>query len=155
MKLFQFWLMVTGLTLNQFNFANAQDINFDDLKRQGRPLSKTVTITGLADEAKSNLSRFDEIDSSRVAQREVDMRASAERYQTQGKAGQGQFTCTFRCQAGNGEIRGPYSQRFGGATRNQAENEIKKSADELCRRMRGDGAIFKNVTMSTRDEKCE
>ena len=102
--------------------------------------------SALAAEARSNLSRFDEIDNSHVAQREVDMRASAERYQTQGKGGQGQFSCTFRCKAGSGEVRGPYSQRFSDATRNQAENEIKRTADELCRRMYGDGAIFKNVS---------
>lgn len=88
MKLFQYCSLVAGLTLIHFNVVNAQDINFDDLKRQGRPLAKTVVISGLAAEAKSNLSRFDEIDSSRVAQREVDMRASANRYETQAKDAQ-------------------------------------------------------------------
>ena len=134
----------------------AQEINFDDLKRQGRPLSKTVVIQGIATEAGNLLSQIEQADGNLNASRESSMRDSAQRYEAGGVGGQGQFTCTFRCQVGGlGEIKGPFTYKFSGATRTQARDELKKNADSLCRRLRGDGLVFRNQTMSTRDENCE
>lgn len=46
--------------------VNAQDINFDDLQRQGPGLSKTLSVPGLKAEGSRYLTQFDGIDTGRV-----------------------------------------------------------------------------------------
>lgn len=50
--------------------ANAQqDINFDDLKRQGRPLTKSMVVDGAGRDGRNLLQQFSEIDDARVESR--------------------------------------------------------------------------------------
>lgn len=46
--------------------AHSQDINFDDLQRQGPALSVTLSVPGLGAEGYRFLSQFNDIDSGRV-----------------------------------------------------------------------------------------
>lgn len=162
MKLFQQLLTLLVTVFSLTNIVHAQDINFDDLKRQGRPLSKTVTITGLADEARSNLSRFDEIDSSRVAQqREVDMRAAAQRASQQpsqstaastSKSSGKNFTCEVDCtnrtsQLGGEPLVGKIVVSINAGDSNSARVEVRSTAGNACKSTFGGDAWYRSAPM--------
>lgn len=46
-----------------------QDINFDDLKRQGRPLTKSLVVEGAGRDGRGLLQQFSEVDDGRVETR--------------------------------------------------------------------------------------
>ena len=51
-------------------FASAQqDINFDDLKRQGRPLTKSLVVDGAGRDGRGLLQQFSEVDDARIESR--------------------------------------------------------------------------------------
>lgn len=47
-------------------FAEAQTINFDDLKRPGKSAEKSWTLDGVSSEAQGHIKQFGEIDTTRV-----------------------------------------------------------------------------------------
>lgn len=61
--------------------ALAQDINFDDLRRPGKPLSKSYTVKGAGAEGASAIMKFGDIDTRRV-----------ERTKSSGSGGSGCFS---------------------------------------------------------------
>lgn len=161
MKPFPCCLQIAVLTLIVFNFASAQDINFDDMKRQGKPLAKTVMITGLTVEAKSNLSRFDEIDNSRVAQRAVDMGAAAQRAAQQPsqstvaaapKSSGKRFTCEAECtnrpsNIGSEPLVGKVVVSINSSDSNSARLEVRSSAGDACKSNFGGSAWYRRAGM--------
>ena len=139
--------------------AVSQDINFNDLKRPGKNLTKTVVIPNTANESQEYLKRFDEMDTvrfDRIVEAQAAARVNQQRYENVGKDGEGRWICTFKCTVGGlGESRGPFTERFSGSTRSDAKRSLENIADKLCRKLRGDGLFFANQIMYATDSKCE
>lgn len=57
--------------------VEAQDLNFNDLKRPGKPLVKSYTIQGVGSEGNRYIRNFNEVDSSRVSVKEASRSASS------------------------------------------------------------------------------
>lgn len=85
------------------SIAASQDINFDDLKRPGRPLSISATTSGLADEARNHMSQFDEVDTGRRESLAASRSVQSAQPQSNSSSTSGkQFKCEYSCfESGN------------------------------------------------------
>ncbi len=152
-------IVATAVATTTLAQTKGVDINFDDLKRPGRQLIATQTVSGVESEARQMTEQYWATDGRlmvAVAERRTEAAEASRKYQNEGKAGANRFMCEFRCTVGGlGNSTKPFRTEFRGSTRSEAEDGIKKQSDSLCKKLRGDGAFFKNQVMYATDVRCE
>jgi len=124
-----------------------QDINFDDLKRQGRPLTKSLVVEGAGRDGRGLLQQFSEVDDTRVETRRQFFSSSSSGSSTSSSSpstsGSGSsssksnerqasktFVCTIYCVSINGprvqhEVKAP--------SRSEAARYLNDNANQICR----------------------
>lgn len=153
----RFVLVLAGSTCVIVVNAVAQEINFRDLARTGPPVIKRYSVDGIQAEGDQYVRKFGGVDDQRVEADSQSRRAAAAKYESEGKAGAGQWVCTFRCFTGGltGEKKGPFTRRANGSNRTEAVSNFEREAKAFCRKLRGDTAFVSGTSMFSIDEQCE
>lgn len=125
--------------------AQAQDINFKDLSREGRPVTKRYVVEGIAADGREYLTHFDGVDASRV-QASRAAAAQAATYQAEqsrnnatsaaskSNAPTAKSAKTYACVIYCNSSSGPKITREVTATsRREAAKLIGNNADSLCK----------------------
>lgn len=143
------------------SFAEAQTINFDDLKRPGKAVEKSWTLSGVPTEAQGYIGKFGGADDIRVAQHRASQ-AAASRYSAppastssgSPSAKVGNFECTFVCNKYKSLISSDNSSeqtiKVSAGDKNSANVIGLKNAEQWCKNMGynslysrwGKGSIF-------------
>lgn len=120
----------------------AQEINFSDLKREGRPVVKRYVVAGVANDGRSYLEHFDGVDRGRVqayraaAAQAAASRAAENRNSTSSSSKSSPppkvaktFSCYIYCNSGGGPITNRDVQA---ASRSEAAKFMGDNADQIC-----------------------
>lgn len=125
--------------------ALAQDINFRDLSRQGRPVIKRYVVEGILADGREYLEKFDGIDTSRVqASRAAAAQAAA--YQAEQSRNNSSnasskasvsstksmktYACVIYCNSASGP---KITREVSAATRSEAAKYMGDNADSICK----------------------
>ena len=141
-----------------------QDINFDDLKRQGRPLTKTLVVDGAGRDGQGLLQQFSEVDDARVETRRQFFSSSSSgsnssssssstgrSSSSSSKSNERQASKTFVCTIYCVSINGPKVQHeVKASSRTEAARYVGNNANQICR---ADG-LSKSSNASFSDSQC-
>lgn len=129
-------------------FASAQqDINFDDLKRQGQPLAKSLVVEGAGRDGRGLLQQFSEVDDTRVESRRQlfssgssDSNASSSSASTGSSgsrstgSGSRSYMCEYKCTNAKftGADKTSMTIRVRAANKSAAEDETIRHGKATC-----------------------
>lgn len=129
-------------------FSSAQqDINFDDLKREGRPLTKSLVVEGAGRDGRGLLQQFSEVDDSRVESRRQlfsggssGSASSSNSSSTGGSAsrsagsGSRSYACEYKCTNAKftGADKSSMTIRVRAASKSAAEEETIRHGKATC-----------------------
>jgi hypothetical protein len=126
---------------------HAQEINFNDLQRAGGGLSISSTVSGLASEGSSYVSRFSEIDSGRVSSYR---QSSSTSTSNSGSLYICSVTCTGSWWASGNNV----SVKVNAKNEDQAKELAGKAADPLCRIQKNKAGVFGDTLLTSGSAKC-
>ncbi|GEM_PF-3304806 len=136
--------------------VGAQDINFSDLKRPGRPLTKSYTIQGVRSEGSKYIGNFNEVDGGRVAT----AAESSRQYQAERTKGNGNryYECSFSCR-GDGFVMYDSTEKMKIIVKAdesyQAQSRAEDEAKKICSKAHVQGGLYKGTTMRSGSISCE
>lgn len=146
-------LLIQSMLLSLFIVisVSAQEINFKDLNRPGKPLNKSYSIKGVGKEGDQYISRFNETDSGRVAARERSRSnytaspvASSSNTSSSTASPDKKFVCTLTCESGESVVfahkGGEMTLEVFASDRDDAVRNAIKEGDKRCK-----GGTFRPV----------